>query len=311
MVTARDGPRTRRLYWRRVNRLQVRAAIVPAPITWTIMLSACALGAYWWISYSGLYRLLSEFQLDHFDRRYYPSYTGAIVLVLCLVPAAILVQVIGAIREKKRSPEEAVAARGNRLHFWLQYRRGRATTLGMTLMLLGAAVYFCGTGLLAGKRVPVDAGALEHGEPPAGRYAELTGLLLADDAVATSERNRASAEKIYIPVVSPEWQDGKPIRAYIEMDGDAPKRYTDELASRHYEGMLTANSLPGVVVSSLTGRGRAPSDRYWVLEYRQTPETKIFLGKFMLVAAAISGLITAIAWAVAARRERAAGDPSP
>jgi hypothetical protein len=172
----------------------------------------------------------------------------------------------------------------------------------MTIVLAIGGGYFFGTGALAGERVPVDAGALEHGEQPAGRYAELTGRLLPDDAVAMSEGS--SKKKIYLPVVSPEWREGKPVRAYLEMDADAPERHLEELASRHYEGMLTANALPGLVVSSLADRGHPPPDRYWVLEYQQTPETKIFMGKFMLGAAAIAGVITAIAWAVAARRER-------
>jgi hypothetical protein len=297
-----------------MNRFQVRAAQVPMPLTWTIMLSACALATYWWVSYSGLYRVLAEFQLGHWSS-YYPSYTG--VVFLCLMPGAILLQIIGAIREKERSPEEAaaiaetIAARRNLVHFWLEHRRGRLTGLGVTLMLVGAGVYFAGTGLLAGKRVSVDAGALEHGERPAGRYAELTGRLLDDDAVSVTEGRRSTGAKTYIPVVSPEWRDDQPVRVYIEMDTAAPSLNTDELASGHYEGILTANSLPGLVVSSLAERGRPAPDRYWVLEYRETPAKKIELGTFMFAAAGICGLITAIGWAIAARRERASAGPPP
>ena len=293
-----------------MNRFQVRAAQVPLPITWTIMLAACALGTYWWLSYSGLYRLLAELQLRQWQS-YYPSYTGVIVIVLSLMPAALLLQIVGAIRERERSPEEAaalaetIAARRNLVHFWLEHRRGRLTGLGVTLSLLGAGVYLAGTGLLAGKRVPVDAGALEHGEHPAGRYAELSGRLLADDAVSVTEGSRSTGAKTYVPVVSPEWRDDQPVRAYLQIDVAAPSLNADDLATGHYEGMLTANSLPGVVISSLAARGRPATGRYWVLEYRETPAKKIELGTFMFAAAGICGLITAIGWAIAARRERA------
>ena len=73
-------------------------------------------------------------------------------------------------------------------------RRGRLTGLGVTLMPRWApASISTGTGLLAGERVPVDAGALEHGERPAGRYAELTrrGSLI-DDAVSVTEGRRST-----------------------------------------------------------------------------------------------------------------------
>ena len=95
------------------------------------------------------------------------------------------------------------------------------------------------------------------------------------------------------------------------MDTATPSLYTDDLASGHYEGILTANSLPGLVVSSLAERGHPAPDRYWVLEYRETPAKKIQLGSFMFAAAGICGLITVIGWAIAARRERANADPSP
>ena len=293
-----------------MNRFQVRAAQVPMPLSWTIMLSACALGTYWWLTYSGLYRALAEVQLRHWDS-YYPSHTGVVVLFLCLMPAAIVLQIIGGVRERERSPEEAaalteaIAARPSRLRFWLEHRRGRLTGLGVTLGLLGAGVYLAGTGLLAGKRVVVDAGALEHGERPAGSYAELAGRLLTDDAVSVTEGSRSTGAKTYVPVVSPEWRDDQPVRAYLQMDAAAPSRYADDLATAHYEGMLTANSLPGLVVSTLAERGRPATGRYWVLEYRETPAKKIELAYFVFVGAGICGAITAIGWAIAARRERA------
>jgi len=178
----------------------------------------------------------------------------------------------------------------------------------MTLVLAGAGAYLFGIGMLAGARVAVDAGALERGEQPAGRYAELTGRLLVDDAVSVAEGGRSRDAEIYIPVVSPEWQDGQPVRAYLETRPFALPFL--ENSAGHYEGILSTNRLPGLVISALADRKHAAPDRYWVLQYRETPKRKMHVGLFMLGAGGICGLITAIAWAIVARRERAAG-PSP
>jgi len=293
-----------------MNRFQQRAALVPRTITWLIVSPLIALGAYWWAAYAGLYRLLAEWQLSSFQQ-YYPTYTGIITIVLCLIPAVVAIQFIGAQRERERSPAEAAAqiaghAEQRARHSdWIQRRRRRLTGLGVTVMLAGVGAYFTGIGLLAGDRVSVDAGALEHDEQPGGRWAELTGRLLPDDAVSMQE-GRSRTTHVYVPVVSPEWRGGQPVRAYLKTYDTWLERYADDLASGHYEGMLAANDLPGVAITSLAEQGHPAPDRYWVLEYRATPRSKITLGQSMFGAAGVAGLITALAWLIAGRRERAA-----
>ena len=278
-------------------------------MVWLIMLVPSALTAYWWATYSGLYRLLAEMELQSFGA-YYPTYTGLFTWFISLIPAVIAIQIIGGIRERERSPQEAAARaidhklQSERFSNWILRRQRRLTGLGLTLGLAGTGIYFSASAL-AGARVSVDAGALERGEKPAGRFAELAGRFIADDAV--SVREGSHGEKVYLPVVSPEWQAGRPVRAYLEMYGSSVEAYASDLATEHYEGMLTANSLPGAVITSLAERGHPAPDRYWVLEYRQTPAKQSGLASAMYGAAAIIGLITAIGWAIAARRERGRG----
>jgi hypothetical protein len=297
-----------------MNRFQQRAALVPRPITWLIVSPLIALGAYWWVTYAGLYRLFAEWQLSSFHQ-YYPTYTGIFTILLCLIPAVVAIQFIGAQRERERSPAEAAAQiagyaeRRARHSDWIQRRRRRLTGLGVTVMLAGVGVYFTGMGLLAGDRVAVDTGALEHGEQPAGRWAELTGRLLPEDAVSVQE-GRSRTTHVYVPVVSPEWHAGQPARVYLKTYDTWLDRYADDLASGHHEGMLAANDLPGVAITSLAEQGHPPPDRYWVLEYRETPKKKLGLGQTMFGAAGVAGLITALAWLIAGRRERAAAPPA-
>jgi hypothetical protein len=302
-----------------VNRVQARSAHAPKPLRAVLLLGGLALAGYWCFTYSGLYRLLAELQLGWW-RKYYPTYTGLVVLIACLLPAAVVVQIIGSIREKERSREEADAAvasevaRRERLQYWLQHRRGRLMGALFTVMFAGVGVYFLASGLLAGDRVSVDARALEQGERPAGRYAEVTGRLLADEAVTVAE-GRSHSEKVYIPVVSPEWRDGQPARVYLQT---WPIKVSRDLAvdPGPYEGMLSANSLPGLVISSLAEQGRPVPDRYWVLQYRKTPKEHRELGVVMLTVAGFAAALTALAWAIGTRRERRAASrpaagPSP
>lgn len=297
-----------------MNRFQQRAALVPRTITWLIVSPLIAVGAYWWVTYAGLYRLLAEWQLSSFQQ-YYPTYTGIFTILLCLIPAVVAIQFIGAQRERERSPAEAAAQvagyaeRRARNSDWIQRRRRRLTGLGVTVMLAGVGVYFTGIGLLAGDRVSVDVGALEHGEPPPGRWVEMTGKLIGDDGVRVSE-GRSTTTHVYVPLVSPEWAEGQPVRVYLRTYDTWLVRFADDLATGHHEGMLAENALPGVAITSLAEQGHPAPDRYWVLEYRETPRKKISLGQTMFGAAGVAGLITALAWLIAGRRERAAGRPA-
>jgi hypothetical protein len=239
--------------------------------------------------------------------RYYATYTGIIEMIILLMPAIIAIQVIGAQRAAERSPAEAAAEvagyaeRQARRSAWIQSRRRRLTGLGVTVMLAGAGVYFTGIGLLAGDRVSVDAGALERGEQPAGRWAEVTGRLIGTEAISISTR-RSHGIDVFIPLVSPEWDVGEPVRVYLK----TPLESVEDPATGRYEGMLAANDLPGVAITAFAEQRQPPADRYWVLEHRATPSSKIGLGYAMFAAAGVAGLITALAWLIAGRRERAA-----
>jgi hypothetical protein len=297
-----------------MNRFQQRAALVPRTVTWLIAGPLIALGAYQWFTYAGLYRLLAEWQLRSFHK-YYPTYTGIMTMFLCLIPAAVAIQIIGAQRAGERGPAEAAAQiaghaeRQARRSDWIQRRRRRLTGLGLTVTFVVAGVYFTGVGLLAGDRVSVDVGALERGERPAGSWAEVTGRLVGNDAVSVSE-GRSKSTYVYVPLVSPEWVAGQPVRAYMRIYDKWLVRFADDLATGHHEGMLTENALPGVAITSLAEDGHAAPDRYWVLDYGATPKSKLSLGKAMFGAASVAGLLTALGWLIAGRRERAAARPA-
>ncbi|HEY7371802.1 MAG TPA: hypothetical protein VIF57_06455 [Polyangia bacterium] len=290
-----------------MNRLLQQSAQVPTALKVLLVSPMMGLAGYWCFTYSGLYRVLAEWQLHRFGN-YYPQYTAAMVVLACLIPDAVAIHVIGRRRAAESRPADAAArvardlqrtARNTR---WIQGHWWRLLGAIVTLGLAGVGAFFTGIGLFAGDRVSVDAGAIERGGRPGGRWAEITGRLVVEDAVSVSERD--SVIDVYFPLASPEWRPGLPVRLYLKTNDSRLRFHPDELASGRYEGMLASNALVGVAITAFAERGQPAPEQYWVLEYGETPKSQLTFGTIMFVTAAIIGLLTAIGWAVARRRGR-------
>lgn len=74
--------------------LQGRARQVPGVIKFLVVAPCVALAIYWSATYSGLARLLAEWQLARYGS-YSPRNTIGVVFIVCLIPAALVVQIIG------------------------------------------------------------------------------------------------------------------------------------------------------------------------------------------------------------------------
>jgi hypothetical protein len=284
--------------------LRRRAAHVPMPIRVALMAGVVALTAYWWASYSGLYRWLAEWQLAR-SGSYEVQLTGVVTLLALLVPALVIIAIIGAGREGERGQAHAdglVAAekaRRERTNAWLREHRRRLTFLLAGVALTGVGAFTIGSGLLAGERVQLDAAALEGGGAAPGRYVDLTGRILAADAVAVSSSH--GRDTVYLPVVS---APGAPVRVYLKTPLAWVRSHRREIASGRYEGLLDPQGLPGVAVTAFTQRGHPPAESYWVLEHLETPARKIAAGRFtLLLGLAMTG-VAALVWWIKARRAR-------
>ena len=179
---------------------------------------------------------------------------------------AILLQIIGAIREKEqiasrppRSPRPSPPSQPGAL---LARPPTRATDRARSCRSCWWGWRLFHRRWPAGSQACVPRrGALERREHPRGRYAELTGAP-DDDAVSVTEGRRSTGAKTCLPVVS---QDGATISRSTSTSRSIRRRrplYTDDLASGHYKEILTATAA-GLVVSSLADAGTLP-DRYLI-----------------------------------------------
>jgi hypothetical protein len=273
-----------------------------------LVVPCLGLAAYWWATYSGLYRWLAEWQLHTFGS-YYMKYTGVAVILAALVPAGILLQIVGGLRSAERGPAEAEKlaaerhAQSQQLSDWLLQHRLRLVGLALAGIFLVLGAYKAISGTLAGARVEVDAGTLEQGGSLGGRHVLVTGRLLVEEAMVVSERRKSSG-KAYVPVVSPEWRPGRPVRLYLETYESWLERYAGDLATGQFEGMLSAGGLPGVAISALADKGTPAVEPYWLLDYRANPAKQKSDGLSFMGLAGLFGILTALGWAIAARRAR-------
>jgi hypothetical protein len=287
-----------------MNRLQWPAAHVPVGLKVLLGVPMMAVAGYWCFTYSGLYRVLAEWQLHRFGN-YSPRFTATMVILAGLIPAAVAIHAIGRLRAADSSPAEAAArvardvARTSRNTRWIQGHWWRLLGAIVAVGLAGVGAFFTGVGLLAGDRVSVDAGVIERGGRPAGRWAEITGRLVVDNAVSVLERD--AAIDVYFPLVSPEWRPGRPVRLYLKTTDSRLRFHADDLASGRYEGMLASNALAGVAITAFAERGQPAPEQYWVLEHGETPKSKLTFGTVIFAAAGVIGLLTALGWAIARR----------
>lgn len=74
--------------------LGAAAKRVPAWIRIILFVPALLLTIYWVSTYSGIYAVICDFQLDLFDNEYYPIFGFLIALIVPLLPVGIIVQVL-------------------------------------------------------------------------------------------------------------------------------------------------------------------------------------------------------------------------
>ena len=166
-------------------------------------------------------------------------------------------------------------------------------------------LYFLADGALAGSLQPLDAAALEAGAEPPSRYVELTGTVRTWERIGVTEHtNGSSIEKYYLPVTSAGASGGAGARVYVEAYASQLTRYGDDLRSGRVRGLLSPSGLPGVAQTALAARGVTLPARYWVLDYRRSPDDRINMGGAFIAMGLVVSALSAVAWWLLGRRPR-------
>ena len=103
---------------------------LPPAVQWAVALPFLALAAYWWWTYSGLYRWLAEWQIARWGR----YGLAATFLFTFLLPALPVVLVLRVVYRRSASDEASPASwaddAGESFGGWCRARSGRLGWLG-------------------------------------------------------------------------------------------------------------------------------------------------------------------------------------
>jgi hypothetical protein len=287
-----------------------RMQAVPWPIRLGLVGTAWALGLllalFWWWTYTGPYRWLTELQLRLFDA-YFPFYTWAVVFVLTgvagsLVAFLLLLPLALTRRPVAEADDRAAAAR---VDAWMRAHRLRM--FGLLVGVVGAVggAFLLAVGLTAGKLTAVSAAALEAGQDPGSRWLQVQGRPRAEDDLVMEDPGGGPMEQDhYLPLVSEQWRQGQPVAVYLKASGPRFVEVKGRLRGGTYEGLAWPSGLPGPVRVEFEKRGLTPARNYLLLDYGNRPGNMVDIGAlFLCLGLGVLG-VTAVAWGVMAYRGR-------
>jgi len=269
--------------------------------TTIVCIAAGALGGYWSWKYEGLYRWLAEWQLRHFQ-----SYEAQLTLLftcgILIAPPLITAVIVHRLRGGASVPgapgaPAAAPARAHPISDAIQLWLGRwwwTLTLGAVGGFLTFwGVYYAHRGGTAGEVTHVAAADFDAGRIPTKHWLAITGNAVMDQHVAMSSQARAT---YYIPVVSENFDPRRGITLFLKAQSD---KIDDDVRGfgGQFVGMLTNDSLPGMVRVEFERQGTTPAKDYRILDLGRTPSDDLRVGRDMLIFGGAL-LVAAIACAV-------------
>jgi hypothetical protein len=271
-------------------------------LSWLWLAIVTAYSIWGAVTYSGLYRLVAELQIDQWGG-YSEKWTAILPGMLLAAPAFWYLRRRAAI----------AAAAGPRLGGEAGQARRMAMILGvigLVSALVGMGAFLISQTLPDGSEaaVPFDAARLGSAPAPTGRVA-IRGE--ADPAVTTgvTESGRlAMGAAIYAGFRPDGEAKGAPIRLFVERAfGDRADAATDQFFLPEQTGYLVENGLPGLALHDLEARGIQVARPNYVLRTARLARRDIYYvvaglgGFFALLLLGIAGAALLRARLVAAR----------
>jgi hypothetical protein len=270
-------------------------------VVWSCFAAAIAYMGYSWYTYSGLYRLIVEWQLETFGSFSLKMTLIGMMLVL-IVPVAIVGRLLGGpnlinkplVAQTQGSP--------------------RLTALIGLLLLVASA----GVGWFAYQKSqetityePVD---LTAGQLPSTQHVVLTGIARTNYLMQYETKSGGtSTVHTYIPLTAATWRPGEPIAYFLDTNATvyipegggrtfAFSRTTPPFKMTTQKALLVRNGLPGPIGEAYHKNSIAIADPPIVLDV--SPDADFETYAIASIACALGGFFTLIASAVAAVRRR-------
>ena len=272
------------------------------PIIWLCFAAAAIYMGYSWYTYSGLYRLIVEWQIETFGSFSLKMTLLGMMLVL-IVPIAIVGRLLGGPNLLKKPDRLAQA----------QSSPGLMALLGLCLLAASA-----GVGWFAYQKSqesityePVDLAA---GQLPSTQHVVLTGIARAEYLMQyETKRGGSSTTHTYFPLTSSSWRRGEPLVYFLKTNATAymPEggggviafaRTTPPFKMTTQQALLVRNGLPGPIGEAYRKNNIAIADSPTVLDVSPGADYEIYA--IASIACALGGFFSLIASAMMAIRRR-------
>jgi hypothetical protein len=208
---------------------------------WLYLAGCIAFIGYEWYSYSGLYRLAAEWQMDTFGS-YSIKLTLVLLLVVLIIPGAIIAKLLGVELKGLDRGAPAVDAR-------------LVLAAGLVLAAAAAGAGWYGYGK-ATEEVAFEAFDLSNGKVPPSNHVVMTGV--AHPEYLVEFQTKGSTTDRYFPITATNWRPGDPVvyfmktnaTAYMPPEGGKSfefSRRTKPFRMTTEQSVLIENDLPGPV----------------------------------------------------------------
>jgi len=272
------------------------------PIMWLCLAIAVAYMGYSWYSYSGLYRLLVEWQLETFGSFSLKMTLFGMMLVL-IVPIATAGLVLG-------GPN--VMSQPDRLA-QLQSSPRSMALLGLLLLAVSAGVGWFAY-QISQQPIAYESVDLTAGQLPSTQHVVLTGIAQTEYLMQyETKRSGSTTVHTYFPLTSSTWRSGEPLVYFLKTNATAymPEgggrtfafsRSTPPFKMTTQQALLVRNGLPGPIGEAYHRNNIAIADPPIMLDV--SPDADYGTYTITSIACAFGGLFALFASARMAFRRR-------
>jgi hypothetical protein len=213
-------------------------------VFWLYVAAVCAYVCYEWYTYTGLYRLAAEWQLEQFGS-YRVKLTLIVPLLVLLMPGAVLAKRFG-VQDQMRS---ASAGAGS---------PGTFALLGVVALAVAAGAGWYGY-WKSTEKMEIESVDLSKSDTPRSTHVAITGIARTEYIVEFETKTGGTTTlDRYVPLTAETWRQGQPLvyfmktntTAYMPPGGGKVfmlSQRTPPFQMTTQPGVLVPNGLPGPV----------------------------------------------------------------
>ena len=221
---------------------------------------------YAWYTYSGLYRMFAEWQLDTFGA-YYENVTLAVLLIVLAIPGALAARLLG--KPEQPSPPSR----------WSRLASSPAVlaALGTLALATAAAVGWFGYSRIQ-QQLEFEAVDLSAGQTPASRHVIVTATAQPDLMLVLTKKRSESTESTdaYVPLTPSTWRPGEPVVYFLKTFPDFVRGKAAPFPITTQPAALMPNALPGPIRELYRKEGVAVADRPIVINTNPHADTAVY-----------------------------------